>query len=141
VERAVSGAPTGDLPEVSAPVSDVDSQFYWAGLTREQLLIQECGVCHKRRFPPMPSCPYCGAFETVVCEAWAGAIYSWVTVHRAFQPAFAVDVPYTLATVDLDGGGRMVARLEPGESAKPGLRVVPFFVHHRTWSEVRFGPE
>ncbi len=137
----MSGATTGDTPEVMAPASDVDSQFYWDGLTREQLLLQECGICHKRRFPPMPSCPYCGAVETLVREASGGTVYSWVTVHRAFQPAFAAEVPYTLATVDLDGGGRMVARLEPGESASPGLRVVPHFVHHKTWSEVRFGPE
>lgn len=136
-----SVVPEPVAPEPVAPSPDVDSQFYWDGLARNELLVQECGACHKRRFPPMPSCPYCAAVDTVVREAVAGAVYSWVVVHRAFQPAFASEVPYSLATVDLDGGGRIVGRLEPGEAARPGLRVRPHFVGHQGWTEARFHPE
>jgi len=125
-----------------APTPDADTQFYWDGLAEHRLLLQECGACGRRRFPPMPCCPYCGAVEKAVREAASGgSVYSWVTVHRAFQPAFASEVPYTLATVDLDGGGRMVGRLEPGDAARAGLRVRPHFVDHVGWTEARFRPE
>jgi len=128
-------------PEPDPPVADTDTRFYWEGLAKGQLTVQECTACGRRRFPPMPSCPYCAATGTVIMEATAGTVYSWITVRRAFQPAFAAQVPYTIATVDLDGGGRIAGRLEPGEVARPGLRVRPRFVHHPTWTEVRFHPE
>jgi len=81
------------------------------------------------------------AVGAVIREAAAGSVYSWVTVRRAFQPAFEADVPYTIVTVDLDGGGRMVGRLEPREAVSAGLRVGPHFVPHQGWTEVRFHPE
>lgn len=128
-------------PASLTPVADADSQFYWDALAGERLVVQECQSCGRRRFPPMPSCPYCAATEAVVREAVAGTIYSWVIIRRAFQPAFAGDVPYTIATVDLDGGGRLIGRLEPGDAASPGLRVRPHYVHHPDWTEARFHPE
>jgi hypothetical protein len=140
-DAASSDTASTDMAEPVAPVPDVDSQFYWDGLARGQLLVQECLSCGRRRFPPMPSCPYCGAAGAVTREASAGTVYSWITVHRAFQPAFAAEIPYTLATVDLDGGGRIVGRLEPGEAASAGRQVRPHFVPHRGWTEVRFHPE
>ncbi len=128
-------------PEPSPPVPDADSRFYWEGLAGERLLIQACARCGRRRFPPMPSCPYCAATGSVIGEAEAGTVYSWITVRRAFQAAFEAEVPYTIATVDLDSGGRVVGRLEPGDAASPGLRVRSRFVHHEGWTELRFHPE
>lgn len=132
---------TATRPEPTAPVPDDDTRFYWDGLAAERLLLQECAQCGRRRFPPMPSCPYCAATGSVIREAEAGTVYSWITVRRAFQAAFEAEVPYTIATVDLDGGGRIVGRLEPGDAASPGLLVLPRFVHHGSWTELRFHPE
>lgn len=39
-----------------------------------------------------------------------GTVYSWVTVHRALDPAFADDVPYTIVAIDLVEGPRMFGR-------------------------------
>jgi uncharacterized OB-fold protein len=63
-------------------------------------------------------------------------VYSFITVHRAFEPAFADAVPYDIATVDLDGGGRIVGRTA-GRTAI-GARVSPQFVDHEDWTELRF---
>jgi uncharacterized protein len=136
-----AGGTGGTAPGPVAPSPDVDSRFYWDDLGREQVSVQECGSCRRRRFPPMPSCPYCAAVGAVIRQATEGTVYSWVTVRRAFQPAFESDVPYTIVTVDLGGGGRIVGRLEPGEAAAAGLQVRPHFVHHQGWTEVRFHPE
>lgn len=127
--------------EPLSPTPDADSRFYWEGLSQGKVLLQECTTCGKRRFPPMPCCPYCAATGFVLREASGGEVFSWVTIHRAFQPAFADEVPYTIATVDLDGGGRMIGRLEPDEGVAAGLRVRPQFVKHQDWTELRFQPE
>ena len=70
----------------------------------------------------------------------AGEVYSWVRVERALTPAMADDAPYCVATVDLDGGGRLQARLEPPGAASIGLAVHPLYVDHGTWTELRFAP-
>jgi uncharacterized OB-fold protein len=87
----------------------------------------------------MPSCPFCaapGGADVVV--PGTGRVYSWVGVHRAMTPAFAGEVPYTVATVDLDGGGRVFARVGPVSEVAIGVSVLPEFVDHDGWTELRF---
>ena len=87
----------------------------------------------------MPSCPYCAARTSRVVTADAtGTVYSWIVVHHAFHPAFAADVPYIVATIDLDGGGRMAARLAAPSGVKFGQRVKATYLTHDGWSELRF---
>jgi uncharacterized OB-fold protein len=89
----------------------------------------------------MPACPYCGAPGGVdVDVAGTGRVYSFVRVHRALTPAFADDVPYSVATVELDGGGRVFARIVPSDAAAVGIEVSPVFVDHDSWTELRFRP-
>jgi uncharacterized protein len=123
------------------PASDETSTFYWEGLRRDEFLIQCCGECGRRRFPPMPSCSYCASTTTVVEQiSGSASLYSWIVVHRAFDPSFAGDVPYTLGTVDLDGGGRFVARIEGAPTPTPGMRLALQIVQHDAWAEPRFVP-
>jgi uncharacterized protein len=90
----------------------------------------------------MPSCPYCGvAGGTDVVVPGTGTVYSWVGVKRAMTPGFAGEVPYTVATVDLDGGGRIFGRATPIEEVAIGARVAPEFVDHSEWTELRFRVE
>lgn len=67
-------------------------------------------------------------------------MYSWIVVHRAFDPAFQGEVPYTLASVDLAEGGRVVGRLESTVPPVFGMRVKPTFFDHAEWTELRFQP-
>lgn len=129
------------LVAVAPPVPDPDSAFYWQGLREHALRVQQCRACDRRRFPPMPNCPYCASPASEIRQAsGSGTVYSWVVVHRAFDPAFAKDVPYVLATVDLDGGGRTVGRLEGTETVDFGQRVAAVFTDHADWTELRFRP-
>ncbi|MCB0997566.1 MAG: OB-fold domain-containing protein [Acidimicrobiales bacterium] len=136
--------PVGPVPSAPVPVPDLDTAPFLSALRDEQLLLQRCDACGRHRFPPMPSCPWCGA-ERHVFEAVAGVgqVYSFVTVHRPLTPAFADEVPYVIATVDLDVGCRIFGRLEAPDGSTPdvvriGRRVVARFVHHADWTEVRF---
>ena len=120
---------------MAAPRVDVDSRAWWDGLRERRLVVARCEACGRHRFPPMPSCPFCGlpGGDDVELDG-SGRVYSWVVVHRALTPA-QEGVPYTVATVELDGV-RMLGRLEgePGD----GAPVAPVFVDHDGWTELRF---
>jgi uncharacterized OB-fold protein len=67
-----------------------------------------------------------------------GTVYSWVTVRRALDPAFAGSVPYTVLVVDLDDGGRINGRLLDDDPVDEHTRVR--FVPYRQagWSLIGF---
>jgi len=57
-------------------------------------------------------CPDCHSVDF----DWApvtgrGVIYSYTVAHRAFHPAWKDDVPYVLATIELEEGVRMMTDL------------------------------
>jgi uncharacterized OB-fold protein len=64
-------------------------------------------------------------------------VYSWVGVQRALTPDFEGEVPYTIATVELDEGARAFGRLDGSEPTPPGGAVVATFVEHPEWTELR----
>jgi uncharacterized OB-fold protein len=129
---------------IAPPVADEESRFYWDGLLEHRVLVQRCASCGKHRFPAMPACPHCGVPGGEVVElsgltTGGATVYSWIVVHRAFNPAFANDVPYTVATVELAPGCRTVARVEgPPGAVGAGTALVPAFVDHDGWTELRF---
>jgi len=120
---------------MSSPRVDVDSESFWAALRDHRIVLQQCQACAKKRFPPMPSCPWCGTPGGVDVETDAsGRVYSWVTVHR--QLTVPREVPYTVATVQLDDGPRLLGRLDGHASVD--APVESFFVDHDDWTELRF---
>lgn len=123
----------------SAPKDDIDSKFYWDGLRRHVLLVQSCTDCRRIRFPPMPCCPFCSSprFE-VVQASGRGRVYSWIVVRRAFDAAFIDQVPYVLATIDLEEGARLVGRIDGEQEVDFGAAVSAIFFDHPDWTELRF---
>ncbi|MCU4183884.1 OB-fold domain-containing protein [Acidiferrimicrobium sp. IK] len=119
------------------PSPDEDSAHYWQQLNEHRIALQACTACHRRRFPSTPACPYCAEPLSRWEQAdGTGTVFSYIVVHRAFDPAFAAEIPYTVATVDLDGGGRLVGRLTSPPAI--GARVQAQFVGHTGWTELRF---
>lgn len=122
------------------PAVDPDSAFYWKGLREERFLVQQCTECGRGRFPPMPACPFCASAKTTTMEpSGRGRVYSWVIVRRAVKPAFVDQVPYVIATVDLDEGVRLIGRLDELEPTA-GMEVECFFFDHADWTELRVRP-
>ncbi|WP_209121004.1 Zn-ribbon domain-containing OB-fold protein [Alkalihalobacillus sp. BA299] len=95
-----------------APEKNQDTEFWWEGVENHELRIQACDDCGKQWFPPVHSCPYCASEKWKwVNASGVGSVYSWVVYHRAFHPAFKDDLPYTVLTVKLAEGPRIVGRL------------------------------
>jgi len=88
------------------------SEGFWRACREGRLAIQRCDACGRLRHYPQPLCPHCRSSAA----SWQpvsgrGVVYSYAICHRAFHPAFAVEVPYVVATIELDEGVRMVADL------------------------------
>lgn len=131
-------------PASPAPQLDPYSRPFWDGLARRQIVLQVCPACARRRFPPIPYCPYCATPGGDDIEVdGTGAVYSFVLAHRALTSASHGLVPYAVATVDLDGGARLLGRVVPPERCAIGVRVAPAFVDHVgddgvAWTELYF---
>ena len=127
-------------PRPPAPAADVDSAPHWDNLRRHRLALLACEACGRRRFPPTPRCPFCADPQSRWEDtAGTGTVYSSVIVHRTLDAAFGSATPYTVVTVDLDGGGRMLGR-GTGGRLDIGDRVGSTSVDHDGWTELRFAP-
>ncbi|MBV8087548.1 MAG: OB-fold domain-containing protein [Chloroflexi bacterium] len=122
-----------------APTPDLESQPFWDALKGGRIVLQKCTACHRVRFPRMPACPYCGADGGTDFESTGrGEVYSWVRAHIALTPAMEAEVPYTVATIQLDDGPRLIGAVEAHGEVRIGDKVTPIFKHHETWTELRF---
>lgn len=128
-----------------APQIDDYSRPFWDALGERKIVLQQCSACSRRRFPRLPYCPYCAepGGDDVAIDG-DGIVYSFVRAHRALTAASQSLVPYAVATVDLDGGGRMLGRVVPVDACAIGMRVTADFVDHPatadepSWTELYF---
>ena len=104
------------------PMMSMEAQPYWDGLQAGQLRVQRCGACGQLRHYPRPMCPACQSFEVGwVALAGHGTVHSWTRPHQSALPGFADQVPFTLVTVDMAEGVRLLGRLLDNDLA--GLQV------------------
>src|SRR6476646_1458440 len=94
------------------PVASPESARFWQAAKEHRLLIPRCNACTKFWFPPSRLCPHCLSDDT----GWEsvsgrGKIYSFVVFHRVYHPAFAGEVPYVVAIVELEEGPRMLTNI------------------------------
>lgn len=94
------------------PEVDVDSETYWQSLREHKAKLEKCGNCGRFRFPPSPSCYYCGTPGGSWQEiSGKGTIYSWTVIHHPIDKRLASEVPFTIALVELEEGPRVAGRL------------------------------
>lgn len=105
----------------------VDTQGYWDGLACGELRVQCCSRCGTWRHYPRPMCPSCHSFD----HEWRplsgeGTVHSWTVTHQSPLEGFAEAVPFTLVTVDMAEGVRVLGLLrglEQTSSLRIGLPV------------------
>jgi uncharacterized OB-fold protein len=91
------------------PQIDDDAPF-WDAATDHELRMQQCEDCGHIRWPPGPVCPECWAEPHEWTElSGRGEVNTWVVFHRVYFDAFADDVPYNVAEVELEEGPRYLA--------------------------------
>ena len=99
-------------PQRPVPRPSAESLPFWDGAKANRLLLQQCGTCGQFWFPPSGRCRHClsakFAWQPVSGE---GRIYSFVTYHRLYHPAFEDDLPYVVAIVELREGPRLLTNI------------------------------
>ncbi len=102
----------GSRPRHPVPSPDGLNAEFYAHCATGHLAIQRCDGCLKWRHLPRHMCPDCGSPEwSWRAVSGDATLYSWTVTHRAMHPAFAENVPYVVAIVELVEGVRLVAPL------------------------------
>jgi uncharacterized OB-fold protein len=87
-------------------------QNFNEALSRGVIAVSICSACGRQQVIPSVSCFSCGATQLQMKEHNGyGVIFSWVTCHYPFDAAWQAEVPYIVALVEIDGGGRVYGRL------------------------------
>ena len=84
------------------------------GLSRGELLIQQCCDCGRVNMYPRYACPFCQSDRLTWQKSQGRGILHSFTILRAGAPAgFESDLPYALGVVKLDEGVQLLVRLLP----------------------------
>jgi uncharacterized OB-fold protein len=121
------------------PVPDEASRPFFDGARRGVLLLRRCHDCGTFMWPtggigtPLrPRCVSCfsGALEWAPADG-RGTLYSFALMHQVYDPAFADEVPYNIAVVELDEGVRMTTNVVgcANEQLWIGMPVEVIFEH------------
>ena len=108
-------------------LEELEAKPFWSALKEHRLTAQRCKACGKFfTYPPQGSCPHCLSPD----YEWAtlsgrGKVYSFVTYHRAWHPAYQDKIPYNVSLIDLEEGPRLVSNVVgcPPEEVRVGMPV------------------
>jgi hypothetical protein len=124
--------PTAALPAIG---TYVDSREYWDAIAQRKLKLQYCRDAGRFQHYPRPVSIFTGRRNLEWREvSGLGTIYA-VTVMRVPGLGYAGKPPYCVATVELDEGVRIIARIlnVPPDAVRAGMRV------RLTWEEIGEG--
>jgi len=94
------------------PVPDQDTQAFWDGCARGELLVPRCRGCARWVWQPRPLCPSCQATQLDWTRVSGRAhVASWIVLRPPVLPAYAAMVPFVVLLAELDEGVRMIGYL------------------------------
>ena len=103
---------------------------YWDAAREGRLVVQECRECGRLTHPPLPACPDCHSTELGWREvSGAGAVYTYTVVRHPTHFAFAGQIPYVIALVELAEGPRLITGITgcPPDEVRVGMPVRAVF--------------
>lgn len=85
---------------------------FWEAAHRRELVLQRCRGCERHVFYPRLNCPHCGSLDLEwVRGSGEGTVYSFTIARRLTHRAFADQVPYVVAIVELAEGPRLTTNI------------------------------
>ena len=113
------------------PAVDAENKPFWDYAKKHELRMQKCNQCGTIYYPPSSLCPNCHSWED---NEWVklsgkGTVYSFIVARRATNPAFAKEVPYVVAIIETEEGGRLISNIVGvnNEDVKVGMPVEVLF--------------
>ncbi len=105
------------------PVPTPETQHFWDGCQRGELILQRCKDTGKAYFPPRPFSPFTGSKNIETFKASGrGVLYSYVINHRPAK-GFENEAPYAIAVVRLDEGVNMMTNIVECEQTPEALQL------------------
>lgn len=99
-------------PSFPIPVPDADTQPFWDGCARGELLIQRCASCGRWLWQPRPICSRCQTPDPPWTRvSGAGTVASWTVIRPPTLAAYSEMVPFVVLLVQLDEGVRLLGYL------------------------------
>jgi uncharacterized OB-fold protein len=122
-------AATGPEFRPAPPATELTEPF-WAGGLSGELRLQQCANCGHIRYPISTICPVCWSAD---CD-WTplsgrGTVQSHIVFERAYHEAWAGQVPYVVALIELDEGPVLVSNVVgvPPSAVRVGQPVTVTF--------------
>jgi hypothetical protein len=92
-------------------VSELTEPFWTGGLSGE-LRLQQCASCGHVRYPISTVCPVCLSPEAAwTAMSGRGTVQSYIVFERAYHDAWADQVPYVVALIELTEGPVMISNV------------------------------
>ncbi|HSV83209.1 MAG TPA: OB-fold domain-containing protein [Ramlibacter sp.] len=109
VRRFFDLAKVKPLVSRAAPMVGHDNAFWWEGVARRELRIQQCADCGQLRHPPRPMCPQCRSLHWAhIAASGRGTIHSYTVHHTSLE---GLGSPYVVALIDLEEGNRLISNV------------------------------
>lgn len=106
------------------------SMPFWESAKRHEVQIQHCNSCGANIFYPREVCPECLSSNLEwIKVSGKGTVYSYTIAQAPTHPAFAEDVPYVIAIVELTEGPHITTNIvgcKP-EAVRVGMPVEATF--------------
>ncbi|MGZ8268377.1 MAG: Zn-ribbon domain-containing OB-fold protein [Burkholderiales bacterium] len=112
------------------PTLTEENRPFWEGAREGRLVMQKCGACGHIRYPISHVCPDCLSYEFEWTPlSGRGEVFSYVVFYQLYNKAFADDIPYNVAQIQLDEGPRMMSNIvgADNDAVKVGDKVEAAF--------------
>ncbi|WP_216829864.1 Zn-ribbon domain-containing OB-fold protein [Alkalihalobacterium elongatum] len=117
------------------PRPTIETEKYWQGCRKHELLIQKCTECDHYQFYPRIMCTRCSSNQ-VEWERTSGKgiVISFTIIRRPISKAYKAETPYVVALIKLEEGPVMMSNIIHCdlEAVKVGMGVE---VEFEDWSE------
>jgi uncharacterized OB-fold protein len=112
------------------PTLNKENSPFWDGCRQHKLRMQQCDDCEHIRFPINSVCPKCLSANFKWKDLSGRAtVFSYIVFHQVYNKAFANDVPYNVALVQLEEGPRMYSNVvgTDNDAVKVGQKLIVTF--------------
>ena len=98
--------------EYKKPFHDWETQGYWEGAGRGELVLQRCTACGVVQHRPRALCVSClgDTIEHFVASG-RGSVHTFTVTHQNGVPGFSQACPYVFAYIDLEEGPRLLSNV------------------------------
>jgi hypothetical protein len=120
------------VPEYAKPLPKLNDENrpFWEAAREGKLRMQQCDACGHIRFPISHVCPDCLSYDFHWQDlSGRGEVFAYIVYHKLYNKAFAADIPYNVALVQLDEGPRMYSNVVgcSNDAVKVGDRLEVVF--------------